>query len=142
LILFPYDEIAYSHKKLIKFGESFIIILCVIFFYKYYENKIVEIKRFSYLQKIKNDKIFLYIQILNAASLILFIYYYIIKIISILVKNKLYLLFLNISVNVINESLKYLFFYVFIAIIYILIKHFELGLKSDFSEEIEVIIKN
>ena len=144
-ILFPYDEfvnIYHIYRKMIIILEYSIIIFCLHILYKYIKNIIVKITRKADIKKIKYDKIYLHIQILNTASLILFIYYYISKLISMFIYNKLYLIYLNISTNIFNESLKYLFFYVLFVIIYILNKNNEIDDSKEAEEEIEVIIKN
>ena len=120
LVIFPYDKYFYSRPNILEILESLIIIIYLFNLFKYIRDIINVIDKHLKSYDKSNEKVYLYLQILNYASLILFICYYIGKMISILFYNYYFIIYIKILINIFYESLRYLLFYIFIKIIYIL----------------------
>ena len=87
LIIFPYDKILYRFPSIIIIFESFAILVCLFMFYRYINKIMHSLTKFIKFYNLLNENVYLYLQILNYASLILFISYYFWKIILILFNN-------------------------------------------------------
>ena len=141
LLIFPYNIFLQRNTKILIIFEFFTILVCLFSFYQYI-NKITQfLIKFIKSYHTLNENVFLYLQILNYASLITFICYNFMKIITKLFNNNLLILYINILKDIFFESLRYLLFYILIKIAYIINNNYD-NLNNKKDEESSVIIKN
>jgi len=143
-VIFPYDKFYFSYPKVLSIFESLIIIIYLCNLFKYLRDIIRTIWKYLKAYNNSNENVYLYLQIANYASSILFILYYIGKIISILFYDFYFIIYIDILINIFNESLRYLLFYLFIRIIFILDDNYLLDNNSSVNknDEEQVIIYN
>jgi len=120
LIIFSYYKFSFLYRELVNCIQYFIIIGCLIFFYKYLKYIIITISSHLISNDLPNKKIYYYLRILNNIGLFLLLCYNIIKLISVFIHNQFLKIILDIGLNTINQGLKYFIFLLFGIIIYTL----------------------
>ena len=138
-IIFPYDKFFNIFPNVLTFLQIVIILINLLILYRY----ILEIiKKEIQKYNVSNNNVYLYLKILNYASLILFICYYFAKIIELFFNKKYFIIYIKISINIFYQSIKYLLFYIFIKLIYILSENYDnkFAQNNNVDKEIETII--
>ena len=143
LIIFPYDKLFNLIPNALIFFEIIIILINLFILYKYINDLLETIKKDIQKYNVSNKNVYLYLKILNYASLILFICYYFAKIIELFFNKKYFIIYIKISINIFYQSIKYLLFYIFIKLIYTLNENYDKNYPNNLTldKEIETIIK-
>lgn len=117
---------ALSKNYIININKSIILIqsfgvICLIYmFYKDFKHKVSEIVNNLINPKYKKRKLHLVILGSPLSLLLLYYVYETLKVISIFIKNHVFLLYANIALNILKDTCKYFVFFVCEAIIYVL----------------------
>ena len=115
-----------STKYIININKSIILIqsfgvICLLYiFYKDFKNKVSKIVNNLINPKSKKRKLHLLILGSPLSLLLLYYVYETLKVISIFIKNHVFLLYANIALNILKDTCKYFAFFICEAIIYVL----------------------
>ena len=115
-----------STKYIININKSIILIqsfgvICLLYiFYKDFKNKVSKIVNNLINPKSKKRKLHLLILGSPLSLLLLYYVYETLKVISIFIKNHVFLLYANIALNILKDTCKYFIFFICEAIIYVL----------------------
>lgn len=107
-------------KKIIIFLQSIFIICCLNIFYKDFKKKIFEIINNIINEKSKIGNIGLIIMGSPQSILVLYLFYFFLKIIVVFIKTPLFHIYANILLNILKDTCKYFMFFLCEAIIYLL----------------------
>ncbi len=119
LVIFPFEKFNDSNKYYIY--KYIIIIICLYFLFKYIINnykKHLEIVSYKIQQNIFINSILVNMPILSYYSIIIKC---VLKLIKLLLSNKLYLSYLDMSIIVFNETFKYAIYLLLTTLLYILV---------------------
>lgn len=120
IVTFPYEKFSYSQKE-ICFIQCLIIIYCIFVLYSLLNKKIIKIVKPIINKVTIHDKnIFLCLLGSPLPCLILFISYYILRIIFLSVENPDFILYSNIILKIIKECSKYFLFFILEILVYVL----------------------
>ena len=119
IVTFPYEKFSYSQKE-ICFIQCLIIIYCIFVLYSLLNKKLIKIVKQILNRVTVHDKnIFLCILGSPLTCLILFISYYILRIIFLSVENPDFIIYSNIILKIIKECSKYFLFFILEILVYI-----------------------
>jgi hypothetical protein len=139
-LIFSYDKFSLGFKSIIYLIENLLIIGGMFKIYGFLRNKVMEIIFIirNINNRIKNKSILIVMEYIIINPLILFSFYYIMKILTIFIENQNALIFINLLSTFIKELSKYLIFVLLIIILYSLDKYvFDNKKKNkEYSEEI------
>ena len=107
-------------KKIIIFLQSICIICCIYIFYKDFKKKIFEIVNNIINEKNQKGNIGLIIMGSPQSILVLYLFYYFLKIIFVFIKTPVFHIYANIILNILKDTCKYCIFFLCEAIIYLL----------------------
>lgn len=145
LLAFPYHLFIDKNTKVFKNIEiilSFCFFFCVYYYLKILINEAI----YNNIQPEDSQmrQIYAYLKDLNKIVLILFICYYALKIVSSSIENRVIIFYIKISLEVINNGLKYLIFFVLSALTIKLPKIFynDANYYNRDSEDKMIIIEN
>ena len=123
IVTFPYEKFVYSQKE-ICFIQCLIIIYCIFVLYSLLKNKIIKIVKHIFNKVTVHDKnVFLCILGSPLPCLILFISYYILRILFLSIENPDFIIYSNIILKIIKECSKYFVFFILEIIVYIVSKN-------------------
>ena len=124
LLIFPYHLFINRIENICEIVQTLIISF---FLYELYYYLNIVVKEIIYNNKSKDIQmrlIYNYLKDLNKICILLFICYYILKIILILIENRIIIFYIDFLLIIIDNGLKYLIFFILTAIIYKLPKNF------------------
>lgn len=123
IVTFPYEKFSSSKKNSVLF-QSVIIIYCIYVLYIRIKNKINKIFQNIIKQtSIHNKNIYLFLLGSPVSCLILFLSYYILRILFLYILNPEFIVYENITLKVIKDSSKYFLFFILEIILYLLSKN-------------------
>ena len=144
LLIFPYHKFISHNINIIKNIEIFTTFCFIFGIFEYLNIIFNEVMYNIQQEKFQMRQIYNFLKDLNKFCIIFFASYYILKIFSALIEKRIILFWINSFLIVINNGLKYLIFFVLLAIILKLPKDFynNTSLDDRISDDKIVIIEN
>jgi len=119
LFSFSYDKFSYSFSKHLCFLQCFINLGLIIKLYEYLKNILLDIIEKIEHKDYQRKIIYSFIKNLPLSSLEFFIFFYLLKIISIFIENSSYLIYIRIILIIVKETSKYFVFFILGSIIFV-----------------------